>query len=110
MFLETTVTEHSENEYLLLSPQYPLRVRINIFATSVKIEKYRIPRPPPPAIHDVVVKYNDDFYKQKESGTVRIVFVKALDGLTFEVQIASDGGKIKYFIENPHENVWINGN
>ena len=79
-------------------------MRINIFGAAAIVS------PPPPIIDDIIVKYDGDFCIQMDSGTVRIVEVKALDGLTFQVQIASDGGKIKYFIENPHENVWINGN
>ena len=108
--LETTVTEHSKNEYLLLSPQYPLRVRISIFGTSVEIMEYQIPKSPPPAIHDVDVKFYDGFDKKIKPGAACIRKIKALDGLTFEVQIVKDNGKLKYFIENPHENVWINGN
>ena len=79
-------------------------MRISVFGLAAIVS------PPPPIIDNVVVNYNHYFCEKMESGTVRIVEVKALDGLTFQVQIVKDNGKIKYFVENPHKNVWINGN
>ena len=48
-------------------------------------------------------------HKIMEPQKVYTLDVTALDGLALKIQFTKINESIKYFIENPHKNLWING-